>query len=93
MSANSPCGSEFPRSCAAVHSDLFADDEAVGDEFTDGLTGVGIRDFVHFIGIKPDFALAAPRNGGGKALLRTEVNPRRSKMCQLMDCSEAGWAG
>jgi hypothetical protein len=58
-----------------VHGDRFADDEAIADQFSDGLTGVGIRDLVHLIRIEPDFALAAANHGCGEALLSAKVDP------------------
>ena len=42
-----------------MHSDLFADDEAIGNELADGLAGIGVGDFVDFIRIQPDLALSA----------------------------------
>jgi len=52
-----------------VHSDLFADDEAIGYELTDGLARVGVGDFIDFVRVEPDLALAAARDGGGEPLL------------------------
>ena len=40
-----------------MHGNGLADDEAIGDEFADGLTRVGLADFDHFVGVKPDLAL------------------------------------
>ena len=75
MSTDSPRSSELPRSRATVHGDLFADDEAIGDEFTDCLAGVGVGYFVHFVRVKPDLALATPRDGGSETFLSTKVDP------------------
>ena len=52
-----------------MHSDLFANDETIRHEFADCLARVGVGDFVHFIGVEPDLALATANNGGGEALL------------------------
>ena len=58
-----------------MHGDGLADDEAIGDEFADGLAGVGVGDFVDFVRVEPDLALAAVRHGRREALLRAEVHP------------------
>ena len=42
-----------------MHGSLLADDEAIGDEFADGLAGIGVADLVDLVGVEPDFALAA----------------------------------
>lgn len=42
-----------------MHDGGFFHDEAVGVEFADVLTGIGIADFGGFVGIEPDFAFAA----------------------------------
>jgi hypothetical protein len=52
-----------------VHGDRFADDEAIADQFTDGLTGIGVGDFVDFIRVEPDLALTTANYRGGEALL------------------------
>ena len=54
-----------------MHGDLFADNKAIGDEFADGLTGVGIRDLIDFIRVEPNLALSAAGDGGGESLLST----------------------
>ena len=54
-----------------MHGDLFADDEPIGDQFTDGLARVGVRDLVDFVRVKPDLALPAAGNGRREALLST----------------------
>lgn len=59
MSANPSSGSQFPGARTRMHSDLLADDEAIGHELADRLAGIGVGDFVHFIGVEPDLALAA----------------------------------
>jgi hypothetical protein len=52
-----------------MHSNLFADDKAIGNELADSLAGVGIRNLVDFVGIEPDLAFAAADDRGSKALL------------------------
>ena len=58
-----------------MHCDGLANDEAIADEFADSLARVGVRDFIDFVGIKPDLALATADYGSGEALLRSEVDP------------------
>ena len=41
-----------------MHGDGLADDETIGHEFADGLTGIGLPDFAHFVGVEPDLAFA-----------------------------------
>lgn len=77
VSSNPPSRGQFSRTCTRVHGDLLADDEAVRHEFADCLAGVGVGDFVHFVGIEPDLALAAANDGGCEALLGTEIDPVR----------------
>ena len=77
VSPNPSSGSQFPRTCTGMHSDLLANDEAIGDELADCLAGVGVGDFVHFIWIEPDLALTAANDRGREALLSAEVDPRR----------------
>ena len=69
VSPNPPGGSQLPRSSTRVHRDLLADDEAIGDEFADGLAGVGVGDLILLVGVEPDLAFAAAYYGGGKPLL------------------------
>lgn len=52
-----------------MHGDLFADDKAIGNELADGLARVGVGNFIDFIRIEPDLALAAARYGGGEPFL------------------------
>lgn len=59
-----------------MHGDGLADDEAIGLELADGLTGVGVGDFVALVGVEPDLALAAAKDGRRQALLRAKVRPR-----------------
>lgn len=58
-----------------MHGNGLADDEAIADELTDGLTGVGVGDLIHLIGVEPNLALAAAHHGGGQALLGAKVDP------------------
>lgn len=52
-----------------MHRDWFSDDKAIADHFANTLPGIGVRNFVDFIGVEPDLALAAAHYGRGKALL------------------------
>jgi hypothetical protein len=58
-----------------VHGDGLADDEAIADQLSDSLSGIGVGDFVDFIGIEPDLAFAAADDRRREALLSTEVHP------------------
>ena len=58
-----------------MHGDRLADDQAIADEFADGLTGVGVGDLGDLIGVKPNLALATANHGGGEALLGAKVDP------------------
>lgn len=58
-----------------MHGDGLADDEAICNKLSDGLAGVGIRDFADLIGIQPDLSLSAANDGGRQALLGSEVDP------------------
>ena len=77
MSPNPSRSGQLPRTCTRVHSDLLANDETIRHELADSLARVGIGDFVHFIRIKPDLALAAADDGGREALLSAKVDPGR----------------
>jgi hypothetical protein len=66
---------ELTGTSAGVHGDGLADDKAIADELTDGLTGVGVGDLIHLIGVEPNLALAAAHHGGGQALLGAKVDP------------------
>jgi hypothetical protein len=67
-----------------VHGDGLSDDEAICDELSDGLAGVGIRDLAGLIGIQPDLALSAADDGCREALLGGEVDPIVRIGCQLL---------
>ena len=58
-----------------MHGDGLADDKAIADEFSDGLTGVGVGDLVHLVGVQPNLALAASNDGRREALLSAEIDP------------------
>ncbi len=75
MPSNPPRGRQLPGPRARVHGDRLADDEAIGHEFADGLAGIGVGDFVDFVGVEPDLAFAAADDGCGEALLRAKVDP------------------
>ena len=75
VATNSSSGGQLPGAGTRVHGDGLADDEAIGDEFADGLAGVGVGDFAHFVGVEPDLALSATDHGGREALLSAEVDP------------------
>lgn len=60
-----------------MHRDWLADDKAIRDELADCLAGVGIGDFVDFIGIEPDLAFSTSCNRSSEALLGSKVHPVR----------------
>jgi hypothetical protein len=72
-----------------VHSDGLADDEAILDELANRLAGVGVGNFVDFIGIEPDLALSAADDGRGEALLSPEVDPVK-RDCQYLTVPKRG---
>ena len=69
MSTNPSCGGQFSSTSTRVHSNLLADDEAIGNELADGLAGVGVGDLINFVGVEPDLAFAAADDGGREAFL------------------------
>lgn len=71
VAPNTSRSSQLPSTGTRVHGDLFANDEAIGNELADGLAGVGVGDFIDFIRVKPDLALSAAGHGGGEPLLST----------------------
>ena len=75
MSTNSSRSSESSGTGTGVHGDGLADNEAILDELADSLAGVGIGNFVDFVGVEPDLALSAANNIGREALLGAEVDP------------------
>jgi hypothetical protein len=74
VSANSSGGGQLSGTSTGVHCNRLADDEAIGDELADRLTGVGVGDFVDFVRVEPDLALSAADYGRRKALLRAEID-------------------
>ena len=58
-----------------MHGDRLSDDEAICNELSDSLAGVGVGDLAGLIGIEPDLALSAADDRGRKALLGGEVDP------------------
>lgn len=62
-----------------MHSDRFADDEAIADELADCLARVRVGDLVDFVWVEPDLAFAAADHGGGEALLCAEIDPVASE--------------
>ena len=75
MSSDPPRGVQFASTGAGVHCDGLADDETIADKLADRLAGVGVGDFVDFVGVEPDLALSAADHGGSKTLLSAEVDP------------------
>ena len=75
VSSNSTSCGKLTGARSGVHGDGFADNEAICDEFSDGLTGVGVGDLAGLIGIEPDLALSAADDGGRQALLGCKVDP------------------
>ena len=64
-----------------MHRNRLSDDESIGDKLSDCLAGVGVGDFVNFIRVEPNLALSAADDGGGEALLGTEVDPTEVRDC------------
>jgi len=58
-----------------VNSNGLADDQSIADQFSDGLSGIGVGDLVDFVRIKPDLALAAANDGRSQALLGAKIDP------------------
>lgn len=68
-------GLELASTGSGVHGDWLADNEAIGDELSDGLTRVGVANLVDFVWVEPDLPLAASYNGRREALLGGEIDP------------------
>ena len=79
VAANSAGKVELTGAGARMHRHGLSDDEAIGDQLADGLTGVGVRDFALLIGVEPDLALAAADDRRGEALLSSQVDPVRNR--------------
>jgi hypothetical protein len=58
-----------------VHGDGLSDDEAICNELSDRLAGVGVGDLAGLIRIKPDLALSTADDRRREALLGGEVDP------------------
>ena len=58
-----------------MHGNRFANDESIADQFSDRLPGVCVGDFIDFVGIEPNLALAAADDRRREALLSAEVGP------------------
>ena len=58
-----------------MHDNGLSDDEAICNELSDGLAGVGVGDLADLVGIEPDLALSAACDGCRQALLGGEVDP------------------
>ena len=76
MSPDPSRSSQLSGSRSRMHRHWLADDQAIRDQFADGLPRVGVGDFVDFIRVKPDLALATTNYRRGKALLGAEIDPR-----------------
>jgi len=74
VSTNSSCSCKLPSARSRVHGNGLSDDEAICNELSDGLAGVGVRDLAGLIGIEPDLALSAADDGGRQALLGGKVD-------------------
>lgn len=62
-----------------MHGDGLADDEAIADEFSDSLAGVGVGDLVNLVGVEPNLSLTASDDGRSEALLGAKVDPGRGE--------------
>jgi hypothetical protein len=83
VSADSSSLVEGSSAGTRVHGNGLANNEAIANELADGLTGVGVRDFVDFVGIEPDLALSATDDGSRQALLSTEVDPVEQEVISI----------
>lgn len=94
VSTDSSCSSEFTSACAGVHGDWLADDEAIGNELADGLTGVGVGDFAGLVGVEPNLALSAADDGSRQTLLGCEIDPiviNKSQLLMLLIFLKSCW--
>jgi len=73
--------SVLTRASARVNGLRLLDDQAVLDQTTDVLAGVGIGDLGDFIGIHPDLVPATLQDGSGQPLLQ----PHRTHLCGLFN--------
>ena len=53
-----------------MHNSGFLDDETIAVKALDIATGICKSDFIHFVGVQPDFALTAFEHRRSKALLK-----------------------
>lgn len=67
-------GEEFASTSPRVDDRGLDDYSPILDELLDVRTRVCVADFCLLIGVKPDLSLADGGDGGGKPLLRTEVD-------------------
>jgi hypothetical protein len=74
VSTNSSCSCEFPGTRSRMHGNGLSDDEAICDELSDSLAGIGVGDLAGLIGVEPDLALSAADNGCCQTLLGGEVD-------------------
>jgi hypothetical protein len=71
-----------------VHCDWLADDKAIFGELSDGLSGVGLGDFLSFVGIEPNLALSAVENRRREALLSAKVDPAKDNLLAMCFCGD-----
>ena len=76
VSANSSSCVQLAGAGSGVHGNRLANNKSIANQFSNCLSGVGIGDFVDFVRIEPDLALAAAHYGRSKALLSSEVGPK-----------------
>lgn len=60
---------------SGVLGDGLSDDEAIGDELSDGLARVGVGNLALLVGVEPDLALTAADDRRGQALLSSQIDP------------------
>lgn len=58
-----------------MHGNGFADDKSIADELADGLSRIGVGDFIDLVWVEPDLALATADHCGSQSLLGREVHP------------------
>jgi len=55
-----------------VHDLGLLDDETILDEFSNVTSGVGIRNFGGFVGVKPNLSFTTFKDASSESLLKTE---------------------
>lgn len=78
--------SVFSASSSGMDSHRLPDDQPIFDQLPNLLAGVGIGDFIGFIGVQPDLLFATAEDTGGKPLLKPEHTffcPRGSPPTQV----------